>query len=100
MSYGIILLPAAESDVLKAFAWYRKESAGLEWKFWDTISQALLRISKHPTHFTPASPDVRIAFVKRFPYKIIFYTNEAMHRVEIIAVVHNKRHPRVWKRRI
>ena len=100
MSYSVILIPIAEADVLEAWHWYKNESPGLEQKFWDATFQTILRIAKHPSRFSLAKADIRVAFVKRFPYKIVFYTNEAMKRVEVIAVVHNKRHPAVWQRRV
>ncbi|MEK7255007.1 MAG: hypothetical protein AAB316_09700 [Bacteroidota bacterium] len=84
MNHGIIILPAAESDMVNAFLWYRKQSPGLEWKYWDAILETFIRIQKYPTHFTPVSADVRMAFAKRFPYKIIFNHNQLMQRVEII----------------
>lgn len=100
MSYSVILIPLAEADVLEAWDWYKRKSSGLEQKFWDAIYKSLFQISKHPSRFTLVKDDIRVAFVKRFPYKIIYYTNEAMKRVEIIAVLHNKRHPGVWRSRV
>ena len=100
MNYSLVLIPAAEAELLEAWEWYKKESPGLEMKYWDTILSTFLKIAKHPSRFTLAKTGIRVAFVKKFPYKIVFYTNEAMKRVEILAVVHNKRHPSVWRKRI
>ena len=100
MSYSIIIFRKAQSDILKAQTWYENESPGLGDRFWDVIYQTFLRIAEHPSRYTPAGKDARMALVKRFPYKIFFTTNEAMKRIEIVAVIHNKRHPRVWKRRL
>ena len=100
MSYSVILIPIAEADVLEAWHWYKNESPGLEQKFWDATFQTILQIAKHPSRFSLAKADIRVAFVKRFPYKIVFYTNEAMKRVEVVAILHKKRHPGIWQKRI
>ncbi|HRI60098.1 MAG TPA: type II toxin-antitoxin system RelE/ParE family toxin [Saprospiraceae bacterium] len=102
MSYHIVILLKARLDIREARAWYDNESPGLGNQFWDELYQAFLRIADHPSRFSLADEvaEIRRSKPKRFPYKIYFYTNEAMKRVEIIAVVHKARSSRVWKRRI
>ncbi|MFN0034312.1 MAG: type II toxin-antitoxin system RelE/ParE family toxin [Saprospiraceae bacterium] len=100
MSYSVIVLRKAQSDVLNARAWYEDESPGLGERFSEALIASFLRIAKHPTRYTPIGKEARIAPVRRFPYRVFYTTNEAMKRVEIVAVIHNKRHPRVWKRRL
>jgi plasmid stabilization system protein ParE len=100
MSYSVIILPKAQADILHARDWYENESPGLGDRFWDVLNQALLRIAEYPSIYTPVGKEARMALVKRFPYKVFFITDEAVQRVEIVAVIHNKRHPRVWKRRL
>ena len=102
MNYDIIVLPKALGDIRDASTWYLKESPGLEKEFWEEIYQTLQRISAYPSRFSLADSiaEIRRAKPRRFPYNIYFYTNEAMHRVEIIAIVHKARDPRVWKKRI
>jgi len=100
MSYSVIILREAQSDILSAQAWYENELPGLGDRFWNVIYQTFLHIAEHPTAYSPAGKETRMALVKRFPYKVFFMTNDAMKRIEIVAVIHNKRHPRVWKRRL
>lgn len=97
MSYSVIILPKAQANILQTRAWYENESPGLGDRFWDVLHQALLQ---YPSIYTPVGKEARMALVKRFPYKVFFIANEAAQRIEIVAVVHNKRHPRVWKRRL
>ncbi len=102
MKYDVTIFQKARLDILQAIAWYENESSGLGVRFWDELNKTFLRISDHPSRFSLADErtEIRRCIPKRFPYKIYFYTNEAMKRVEIIAVVHNARSPHVWKSRI
>lgn len=100
MTYTVLLIPKAENDFLEAWQWYKKESPGLEQKFWAAIFQILTQVGNHPSRYSLAKDSIRVAFVKRFPYKVVFYTNEAMKQVEVIAIIHNKRHPNVWQKRL
>jgi plasmid stabilization system protein ParE len=100
MIYAISFTPKAANDLRQIRAWYSKESDLLAERFFESLDAALNQISKNPHRFMFLQEDVRRALMKRFPYKIVFTTNEAMNRVYIIAVIHNARHPRVWKRRV
>ena len=42
--------------------------------------------------------NVRRILTRRFPYKVFFFIEA--DQVEVIAVVHAKRHPRVWQKRV
>lgn len=101
MSYAVRISAKAIPDVQKAYNWYGQEAPGMEDNFLTELQSVVDRIAARPHRFSPVpGRDARYALLKRFPYKIIYQVNEAMQRIEIVAVVHKSRHPRVWKRQI
>ena len=100
MIYTISFTAAAANDLRQIQSWYNKESDLLAERFFEALDAALSQVAKNPHRFMLLEEDVRRALMKRFPYKIVFTINEAMNRVNVIAVIHNARHPRVWKRRV
>lgn len=91
----------ANSDLRKIRYWYLEESISAEGGFMDEMDRVIQKIAHHPHRFSPVpKKDARIARLKRFPYKVFFRINELMQRIEIVAIIHNERHPRVWQRRL
>lgn len=93
MAHKIIVKPGAELDILEALEWYEKEQQDrLVQDFLDKLDDELERISKNPEHFQKRYRDIKIVFMKRFPYGI-HYTleNEIIY---VHAIMHMKRKPR------
>lgn len=87
----------AAQDVLAAFAWYEEQRAGLGALFRDAMDAATLRIAQWPEVPAPQYRDLRRVFVSRFPYAI--YYRVYSDSVVVVAVVHGKRHPNIWRKR-
>ncbi len=66
----------------------------MEVEFALAIEQAIEKVLKMPTSYTPRYKKVPIAQPKTFPYNIHFYINEANNTIVFTAIVHNKRHPK------
>lgn len=93
MAHKIIVKPGAELDILEALEWYDKEHKDqLIDDFLERLDDELDRISKNPEHFQKRYGDIKIVFMKRFPYGI-HYTLEN-ETIFIHAVMHMKRKPR------
>jgi plasmid stabilization system protein ParE len=93
MAHKIIVKPGAELDILEALEWYEKEQQNqLLQDFLDKLDDELERISKNPEHFQKRYRDIKIVFMKRFPYGI-HYTLEN-ETIFVHAVMHMKRKPR------
>jgi plasmid stabilization system protein ParE len=100
MNYSILLTQTAEDDLYEAYIWYEEKSVGLGEKLAHEFVQTAQQASKTPHRFSPLRKvEGRKAKLKSFPYHIYFYVNEAWKRIEIVALIHTARHPRVWKRR-
>ncbi len=93
----VILGSEAEDDLLDAFRWYEQQRPGLGLVFRDEVDEAVGRIAREPLAYAVQYRDLRRALVHRFPYAIYYRVQADL--IVVVAVVHGKRHARVWKRR-
>ena len=98
MSLPLIVLPEAEVDLAKARMWYDQRGKPCADEFRQCIDNAMERISRMPELHAVIHKGVRRSLVRRFPYAI-FYKAEST-RVVVIAVMHTRRDPRRWQKRV
>ncbi len=100
MSYSIIITPAALQDLREITDWYFEQSPGLDADFDLAFAESARKIAVYPSAGSPIPRrNVRYALLQKFPYKVFYRVNEPQKRIEIVALIHAARHPRVWKRR-
>jgi plasmid stabilization system protein ParE len=87
----------AQRDALEAFDWYEGERAGLGFAFLESVDAAVLRIEREPLAFAIVYRELRRVLVHRFPYAIYFRVFP--NQISVVAVVHGRRHPRIWQQR-
>ncbi len=98
MVYKLIIRPEARADLLDAFHWYEEQRTGLGHDFKLCVDEVMSMLSKHPNLFPSVHKHVRRAFIKRFPFGIFYIVvNET---VVILAVLHARRDPANWKKRL
>jgi len=98
VSRQIVLRPEAESDIIASHGWYARQGGELGADFVDAIDELLTRIASSPELFAVSFRTVRRAKTRRFPYIVYFRLRD--ERIEVIAVLHASRDPRVWRRRV
>jgi toxin ParE1/3/4 len=96
MSHPVVLTHEAAADFDAAADWYQQQ-AGLGNEFTSHIRDALNHIGQAPRTHRVIHRDIRRVNVKRFPYCIYF--RETPKRVEVIAILHARRDPSIWKNR-
>lgn len=96
MSLPVVLTAEAEADFDAAADWYQ-EKAGLGARFTARVREALNRVGQMPEVHAVLQGEVRRAKVATFPYGLDYRVR--VDRVEVIAVLHNRRDPSVWKGR-
>jgi plasmid stabilization system protein ParE len=82
----------------QGFLWYEERRSGLGEEFLQEIRARLNLIEENPLRHAVVHKTARQTLVRRFPYKV-FYVFEN-DRVEVLAVVHAKRDPTVWQKRV
>lgn len=95
----LIIRPTAEADIEEASDWYEGEERGLGGGFLDELGNTLARVREMPLQFPSIGKGVRRALLGRFPYAIYFILRED-RRAIVIAVLHQRRSPAMWKRRL
>jgi plasmid stabilization system protein ParE len=93
----VIFRPEAEAEALEAREWYERCRPGLGGEFVCELERVVREISGSPGTFAKVYGDVRRAILKRFPYGVYF--RALSDEVLIVAVIHGRRHPRLWRRR-
>ena len=88
----------AEIEMLQAAEFYEAQEPGLEQRFLDEIDKGLLAISGRPQAWPVVSGSIRKKVLYRFPYSI-FYREEKTS-ICILAVMHQRRKPNYWKKRL
>ena len=91
------LRPQAQLDIADTADWYEDQKAGLGIRFLEELDRVLSRARRSPFQFPEIDPGVRRGLLQRFPYSVYFSVEAA--RIEVIAVLHQHRHPDTWRRR-
>jgi plasmid stabilization system protein ParE len=101
MSYTIRFSQLASDDLTEILGWYKEQNVeGLHKQFIEAISKALRRLENNPQSNVIVHKDVRQTLLKKFPYKILYTFDNTIVEVLIIAIIHQKRDPKIWKGRI
>jgi len=103
LSLPLIVLDEAEDELKAAEATYEEQVAGLGADFRLEISRALELIgslprSGRPVPDMPVGAEVRQAFVRRFPFSVIYMLEPTS--IWVIAFAHHRRRPGYWRRRV
>jgi plasmid stabilization system protein ParE len=98
MSLPILLRPEALADLLEARDWYEQQRAGLGEAFAEAVDQILARIEMMPELYGVVFRKVRQGKLRRFPY--VLYYRVLADWIEVIAILHGGRDPRVWQDRV
>jgi plasmid stabilization system protein ParE len=92
------ILPKAEQDIAQAYSWYEDQLPGLGRFFLDEAEAAFQRVLEAPEAFPMVELDIRRILFRRFPFA--GYFSVGPERVTIYAVLHQRRDPRTWRRRV
>lgn len=103
MSQRIIVLDAAEDELIAAEPWYENRRLGLGREFRLAIDEAMERLNAAPLAAAPvlSVPIVlgaRQVIVKRFPYSVIFIEHDS--DLWVVAFAHQSRRPGYWRDRL
>ena len=91
MKYELIIRDEAELDIIEATKYYEKQQTGLGTKFLEQLEQYLEKIQIYPELFQIKRPPYREAFIKKFPYLIIYEFIE--NKVVVYAVFNTRQNP-------
>jgi plasmid stabilization system protein ParE len=96
----IVLTSEALSDIETILNEYAALSEAIAKRFFEQVQAAIRSLERQPHRFQEVFLFVRRAFIAKFPYHVYFAVDEVAHRVEILAVFHQKRDERLIRKRI
>ncbi len=72
MVYRLELREKARLGVIQGYQWYDEKSEGLGARFVSQAEEVIEYIGKNPLHFQVRYKDYREAFLRDFPYVVIY----------------------------
>jgi len=97
MALNIVIKPLAELDLENAVEWYEAEKENLGEEFLFEFRDALRIVAQTPLGFRKRFRKIRAFSMKRFSYNVYYiWENET---ISVLAVIHHKRNPKIWKSR-
>ncbi len=102
MDYKIVVDRYAHQDIVEILDWYAARSLAASNNFLIRLGKRLKVIAQRPESFgmVRLRPKYRKAKVERYPYHIVFRVDERKRIVTVTTVVHVKRNPTVWVKRL
>ena len=91
-------LGAARAELRRAVDRYDTQVSGLGDELLAEVEHSLHRIAASPESGSPHLSGTRRMLVRRFPYAVIYRSDE--QEVIVVAVAHHRRRPGYWIRRI
>lgn len=89
--------PDAESEMIKAAAYYEEQQTDLGRRFLASVQDAINRIIVNSRLYPVVELDVRRCLTKTFPFGVLFREQPGL--IIIMAVMHQHRDPACWKTR-
>ncbi len=97
MAFTVKLRTRATKDIGEAFEWYEEKRTGLGEEFLLCVDDAILMIQQNPKLFEEKYPQISKCNLRKFPSSI--YYRIYKKQVAILAVYHQSRNPRRWRKR-
>lgn len=97
MEYKILISEAAAADITNAIGWYEQQRIGLGYQYELSLEAAITFLQRHPLSCAQKYKDVRVKYLKRFPYGVHYELEKTT--VKVVAVFHTSRSPLRWDER-
>lgn len=93
-SYEAVFLSEAEREYEDSLRWYKDRSEKAAATFILNLGHTLSLICENPYSWPNRYKDYHELSVKRYPFSVVYYIDEANHQVVITSVFHHSRNPR------
>ncbi len=96
-TYKLVIDRNALQDIQDITDWYNSQSKGLGARFQKQVKLQINKLRDNPNAHTIRYADIRCNVVKKFPFLIHYLVDEAAFLVEVFAVIHTSRNPKIWE---
>lgn len=97
--YKIKIEPEALQDIQEATDWYNKQLQGLGSRFQKQVIVQINSLRGNHSSYAIRYADVRCMIIKKFPFMVHFTADENQKVVEVFAIFHTSRNPKIWEAR-
>lgn len=97
MAYSIELHEIAGDELWDAVDWYDSQKVRLGKEFARELQEVMNLVKVNSHQFPKAFKDKRKAVLQRFPYVVVFEIHG--NTVNVLAIFHTSRDPKIWKER-
>ncbi|MBS1978689.1 MAG: type II toxin-antitoxin system RelE/ParE family toxin [Bacteroidetes bacterium] len=98
-AYRISIDPEALQDIQDATDWYNEQLKGLGGYFLKQVKSQINSLKKNAVGYAVRYENVRCMQVRRFPFLVHYTVSERQRTVEVFAVFHTSRNPKIWLER-
>jgi plasmid stabilization system protein ParE len=88
----------AGDEYTRAVEYYAAVTPELGRQFYDEIERLIEDVRRQPDRFFRSNPPARRALARKFPYSVVYL--DQPDRIWIVAVMHAKRRPGYWRKRL
>lgn len=92
--YLITFRPVAAGEYEEAIEWYNDRDPAVAERFIAAVNNKLDRIESNPFQYKRLFRHFHEVGLRSFPYTIVYFVEEARKKVVIVAIYHQKRHPK------
>lgn len=96
MSYILEVKDEANLEIIEAYLYYEEKRTGLGEEFLEHLDNYFDRITTNPKHFPQKRKPYREAFIKRFPFLVIYEI--AKNKVIVYSVFNTWQNPEKKKK--
>ncbi len=91
MTYELEIKAEANFEIIQSYLYYESKILGLGDKFENQLEEYFNRITKFPFHYEVKRKPYREAFIKKFPFVIIYEVID--NKVVVYSVFNTNRNP-------
>lgn len=93
MGYKHLFDPVAADEYVNAYDWYAERSHVAADGLLIAIEETIQLICENPTRYRNTYKKLREVSLKKYPYSIVYYTDEGNKLIIITSVYHHRRNP-------
>ena len=100
MKFTIKIDQEAIIDIQKSSKWYEIQSKNLGNRFKNQVRKHIDSLKINPTLFSEKYKNVRCRKIVKFPFLIHYIVDEKKLIINVFAILHTSRNPKIWNKRI
>ena len=97
--YKVKINKNALLDIQESTIWYNEQFPKLGSRFQKVVKQHVENLKYNAGSYSIRYADVRCMLIKKFPFLIHFRIDETKKIIEIFAIIHTSRNPKIWKQK-